>query len=45
MSIVIIFTVYHFFILIARACNGYMETPDISLNLDIADIVKQKPSQ
>lgn len=30
---------------LARACNGYMEKSDLSLNLDIADIVKQKPSQ
>ena len=30
---------------LARACNGYMETADIALNLDIADIVKQKPSK
>lgn len=36
---------YNYFCCIARACNGYMETADIALNLDIADIVKQKPSK
>lgn len=35
---------YHF-IHLARACNGYMEIADIGLNLDISDIVKQKPAK
>jgi hypothetical protein len=29
----------------ARACNGYLQGPDLALNLDIAELVKTKTSQ
>lgn len=31
--------------LIVRACNGYLSSPDVALNLDIAELVKLKSSK
>lgn len=28
-----------------RACNGYLQGPDLALNLDIAELVKTKTSK
>lgn len=34
-----------FNILLVRACNGYLSSPDVALNLDIAELVKLKTSK